>query len=220
MQLRELKELVHSTSDASFVVDGEGLVVAWNSAAEAMFGAKSQDSVGRPCADLLRGNDECGPVCSLDCIVQQAVRNHRTLSNFDLQVETPHGKKWCNISILIIAIPNSLRPYSMHIVRPIDTRKRLEMLVRDFVITGTAVPAKEAHELIATTRAPAQSASLSERELEVLRMLAKGFTTRRISGQLHISPTTVNNHIQHILKKFNAHTRLEAIRRAEYAGLL
>ncbi|MBK9316554.1 MAG: response regulator transcription factor [Acidobacteria bacterium] len=34
------------------------------------------------------------------------------------------------------------------------------------------------------------------------------------------SPWMVNNHIQNILKKLNAHTRLEAVRRAEYAGLI
>jgi DNA-binding CsgD family transcriptional regulator len=43
---------------------------------------------------------------------------------------------------------------------------------------------------------------------------------KNIAKQLQISPTTVNNHIQHILKKLNAHTRLEALRRAERAGLI
>jgi DNA-binding NarL/FixJ family response regulator len=56
--------------------------------------------------------------------------------------------------------------------------------------------------------------------LEVLRLLAKGETTESIADQLSISRTTVNNHIQHILHKLNAHTRLEAIRRAEHAGLI
>ncbi|MCC6328799.1 MAG: response regulator transcription factor, partial [Acidobacteria bacterium] len=37
---------------------------------------------------------------------------------------------------------------------------------------------------------------------------------------LHISRNTVDNHIQHILKKLNAHSRLEAVRRAELSGLI
>jgi DNA-binding NarL/FixJ family response regulator len=53
-----------------------------------------------------------------------------------------------------------------------------------------------------------------------LRLIAKGKSTRAVSAQLHISGSTVGNHIQHILKKLNAHTRLEAIRCAERAGLI
>ncbi|RMG50565.1 MAG: DNA-binding response regulator [Acidobacteria bacterium] len=45
-------------------------------------------------------------------------------------------------------------------------------------------------------------------------------TTADIADRLCISRTTVNNHIQHILRKLNAHSRLEAIRRAERAGLI
>jgi DNA-binding NarL/FixJ family response regulator len=50
--------------------------------------------------------------------------------------------------------------------------------------------------------------------------LAKGVTTAAIAERLGISRTTVNNHVQHILHKLNAHSRLEAIRRAEHAGLI
>ena len=53
-----------------------------------------------------------------------------------------------------------------------------------------------------------------------MRLLAAGTPTNEIAEQLHISPVTVNNHIRHILTKFGAHTRLEAIRRAEHAGLI
>ena len=71
--------------------------------------------------------------------------------------------------------------------------------------------------MISSTRAPAKDAQLSARELEILRGLARGQSSKSAT-QLHISTTTVNNHVQHILKKLNAHNRLEAIRRAEHAG--
>jgi DNA-binding NarL/FixJ family response regulator len=87
-------------------------------------------------------------------------------------------------------------------------------------MTGTGLPGEQAAKLIASSRTPAQDTELSERELEVLRMLATGVTTANIAEQLHISRATVNNHIQHILRKLDAHTRLEAIRRAEHAGLI
>ena len=67
---------------------------------------------------------------------------------------------------------------------------------------------------------PRVTVSLTRRELEVLKRLAKGQTTRNIANELNISSTTVKNHIKHILRKFGAHTRLEAIRFAENVGII
>jgi PAS domain S-box-containing protein len=220
MRLRDIKELLESTSDSAFAVDGEGTVVAWNTAAAAMFCVSSRDAIGRPCGEILQGTDECGAVCSRECTVKQAVRKRHAVGNFDLQVQMGEVRQWCNVSVLIANESSSTSPYAIHVVRPIDVRKRLEMLVRDFVVTATQLPSEHVTSLMASTRAPAHDTDLSGRETEVLRMLAKGSTTGRIAGQLHISRTTVNNHIQHILKKLDVHTRLEAIRRAERAGLI
>ncbi|HUE80644.1 MAG TPA: LuxR C-terminal-related transcriptional regulator [Pyrinomonadaceae bacterium] len=128
--------------------------------------------------------------------------------------------KWCNISVLVAKVSGSTNPFAIHIIRPIDLRKRLEILLRDFVVSNTNVPADEAVTLITSTRSAAREAELTERELEILRLLGKGATTARIANLLRISRTTVNNHVQHILGKLDAHTRLEAIRRAEHAGLI
>ncbi len=220
MRLREIKKLVESTSDSAFAVDGEGLIVAWNRAAEELFKLPAKEALGKACGQILQGIDECGPVCSPDCTIKQSVRRHHPVGNFDLQVKIGEARQWCNISVLIAGEATSAWPYAIHIIRPIDMRKRLELLVRDFVVTGTHLPAEQVTTLISSTRSPAHDTELSVREIEVLRLLAKGSTTATIASQLFISRTTVNNHIQHILRKLNAHTRLEAIRRAEHAGLI
>ncbi|MBI4468277.1 MAG: PAS domain-containing protein [Acidobacteria bacterium] len=220
MQFRELRQLVDSTSDATFAVDGSGTIVAWNAAAEDLFGLPAQKAIGTPCGDILHGSDECGEVCSPDCSIQQAARHHQKIRNFDLEVQTRSGKQWCNVSVLVADLANVVTPYLIHVVRAIDTRKRLEMLMRDFVVSETKLPLEEAQRIKAINRSPSRQVALSERELEILRLLAKGATTKTIAEQLHISRTTVNNHVQHILPKLNAHTRLEAIRRAEHAGLI
>jgi DNA-binding NarL/FixJ family response regulator len=61
---------------------------------------------------------------------------------------------------------------------------------------------------------------LTSREIEVLKSLAKGYSTKAIADELNISSATVKNHIKHILTKFDAHTRLEAIRHAESVGVI
>lgn len=128
--------------------------------------------------------------------------------------------KWLNVSVMTADVNNSTLPYSIHIIRAIDTPKKLEMLLRDFVASETALPAEEVKAIISSTRSPSSQVELTDREREVLRLLAKGVTTAAIAERLGISRTTVNNHVQHILSKLNAHSRLEAIRRAEHAGLI
>jgi PAS domain S-box-containing protein len=162
MLIREITELVDSTSDSAFAVDGSGHVVAWNRAAEAMFAMSAPDAMGRMCGEIMQGMDECGLVCSADCTVQQAVRKHHPVGNFDLHIQTAGGRQWCNVSVLIAEGDNSTLPYSIHVVRQIDLRKRLELLVRDFVVTGTGLSAEQAATLISSAHAPARETELSE----------------------------------------------------------
>lgn len=60
-----------------------------------------------------------------------------------------------------------------------------------------------------TTRDPAL-ASLSARELEVLRLLARGLTDREIADALLVSPRTVESHVSNVLHKLGARNRAEA----------
>jgi DNA-binding NarL/FixJ family response regulator len=52
---------------------------------------------------------------------------------------------------------------------------------------------------------------LTEREMEVLRLVAKGLNNRDIAKQLFISENTVKNHIRNILEKLQLHSRMEAV---------
>lgn len=220
MIFRELKNLIGSSGDAILALDGDGALVAMNSAAEEMLGFSEADAVGRHCNNLLCGVDESGRSCAPNCAIKCAATARRQIRNYDLQVLTRHGVKWCNISVLTAEVSSSVFPYTIHILRPNDTQKRLELAMSDFVAgesrRGTNGPAHPWHP----TRLPVREAVLSEREKEILQLLAAGSGTGQISSKLCISRTTVGNHIQHILKKLGAHSRLEAIRMAEYAGLI
>ena len=61
--------------------------------------------------------------------------------------------------------------------------------------------------------------ALSERQNEVLRLVAKGYTYREIAEQLFISPKTVQNHVQDILTKLHLRKRYELMRYAIQRGL-
>jgi DNA-binding NarL/FixJ family response regulator len=53
--------------------------------------------------------------------------------------------------------------------------------------------------------------SLTDRELDVLKLVAKGLTNREISEELYISENTVKNHVRNILEKLHLHSRMEAV---------
>lgn len=61
---------------------------------------------------------------------------------------------------------------------------------------------------------------LTPRELEVVRLLASGVGTREIASKLHISPTTVRNHVQNVLRKLDLHSRIEVVAWARQRHLL
>jgi two-component system NarL family response regulator len=53
--------------------------------------------------------------------------------------------------------------------------------------------------------------TLTTRELEVLKLVAKGMSNREIADALYISENTVKNHVRNILEKLHLHSRMEAV---------
>jgi LuxR family maltose regulon positive regulatory protein len=85
-------------------------------------------------------------------------------------------------------------------------RKLLAATERD--ATGRARPATDLPE------------PLSERELEVLALIAAGKSNRRIASELYVSVGTVKTHVNNIYRKLDAHSRTEAVARARELDLL
>jgi len=61
---------------------------------------------------------------------------------------------------------------------------------------------------------------LTLREEQVLSRIAQGETNEQIAGDLRLSPNTVKQHASSAYRKLNAHNRTEAVRRAQYHGLI
>jgi DNA-binding NarL/FixJ family response regulator len=61
---------------------------------------------------------------------------------------------------------------------------------------------------------------LTERELDVLRLVAQGHSNREIAARLFISENTVKNHVRNMLEKLQLHSRMEAVMYAVRENLL
>ena len=85
---------------------------------------------------------------------------------------------------------------------------------------GEAVLAPSvASRLVSQLRAPEQ-ATLSDRELEVLRLVAQGETNRGVAARLFISEATVKTHLLHIYTKLDVNDRAAAVGAAYERGLI
>jgi PAS domain S-box-containing protein len=220
MPLEWLAQLVTGTADAAFAIDRMGLIVAWNQAAERLFGLSSTEAVGRPCYEILQGIDEARPFCSQHCSVHYALRTNQPLASFDLHVKTSIGRAWCNLTIELIAKPGSIPGYALHVVRLLEVHKLLEQLVRVLSTNERSTQSETAAFLISSGVAATKDLSLTPRENEILRLLARGMVTKEIAKELGRRPATVNNHVQSLLGKLDSHNRLELIARAREAGLV
>ena len=91
-------------------------------------------------------------------------------------------------------------------------------------LVSPAIAAKVLQRLRATSSSPREAetirSELSEREVQVLKLIANGKDNAMIAAELHISPKTVKNHISNILMKLQIDNRIQAAVYAVRSGLV
>ena len=89
-------------------------------------------------------------------------------------------------------------------------------------LISPAIAAKVLQQLRAAGSSPPEESSLAgltDREMQVLRLIANGEDNAQIAAELHISPKTVKNHISNILMKLQIENRIQAAVLAVRSGL-
>ena len=91
-------------------------------------------------------------------------------------------------------------------------------------LVSPAIASKVLQRLRATSASPREAetirSELSEREIQVLKLIANGKDNAMIAAELHISPKTVKNHISNILMKLQIENRIQAAVYAVRSGLV
>jgi PAS domain S-box-containing protein len=198
----DLDALLGRTADGVCAVNERGRIAFWNRSAEKVLGYSARDVVGRSCCEVFVGRDGAGNrLCYQGCHVLTLVKQGEPVQHFAMATRTKAGKPvWLDISILVVPGARPDASTTVHLFRDITASKEIEALVR----------ARLAEVQPPSPPAGAPPPELTRREIEVLRRLAGGASTRAMAGELHVSPATVRNHVQHILAKLGVHSRLEA----------
>ncbi|HZW30240.1 MAG TPA: LuxR C-terminal-related transcriptional regulator [Isosphaeraceae bacterium] len=200
--------------DPLFIIDPHYRIVAWNRAAEALFDLPADQAVGQTCFHLLNGIDLRGQrVCAVPCGPMLALQHGTPPPCFALQVEDGGGVRR-PVEVSLLPLPGG---FAAHVLRAADRQVSLERFAEQI---RHALDRLADAALVPGDRPPAPLPGLTDREHQILRLLAQGATTRQIAASLVLSTGTVRTHIQHILAKLGAHRRLEAVAIARRLGLL
>lgn len=196
-------EALASTTDPALAVDRHGVVGGWNRAAEEVFGRPAARVIGKHCWEVLAGRDEFGNLyCVPGCPLLTMANRHQAVSRCRLFFQTA-ARQAEEFQVTTLIIPAGGDGDSLvHVLSP-----------------GAACAT--APGTVARGLSPNHArGALSEREREVLGLLAKGRDTGEIAELLCVSPATAANHIQHILYKLRVHNRLKAVVVGQQLGLI
>lgn len=99
-------------------------------------------------------------------------------------------------------------------------RAEIFAAIRTVAVGGALIPPVVASKLLRQVRAADDPDALTDREREVVQLVAAGFSNRDIADRLSITERTVKFHVSSILAKLGAKNRTEAVRLARDRGLL
>lgn len=220
--MSRLFEALRDAADGAFVVNEELRIHYWNAAAEEILGFGRGEVAGQWCYQILQGyNEERRLICRARCEVAELILRSKPVSNYDIQVRTKSKDgRWLNMSIF--AYPggeNGDKKLIVHLFRDVHQKKKDEAFFRRVMEIASRNHNSPPQEEVQVNN-PHLFEKLTPREEQILALLAKGHSTREIAQGLSISPSTVRNHVQHILRKLQVHTRLEAVTYAIKHGLI
>ena len=208
-----------ASPEATVAVDDQGVIVAWNAAAERLLGWSAEHAMGRACHEVMHGSTPAGAaVCSRDCAIVRLCREGKAARQFEMVAHRSDGTDvWLDVTT--VTIDDDGRAVAVHVLCESMTSRRMAAVAEDV--------AKRLAEARPETEAASESKArreilrvLTPREFEVLQLLAAGLSTEEIGERLSLSRATVRNHVQNMLPKLGVHSRIEAAVLALKLGLV
>lgn len=208
-------------ADGAYAIDETQRIVYWNGVAQKMLGYSAEEVIGRLCHEIIRGRDDHDHIwCRGNCYVTATSRAGEPVETFNTCARTKSGGlRWINVSILALPAVEGSASLIVHLFRDATGTKQQELFTRQ--VLGLAQNLRQASRLEVQPLLQKPAAGpLTEREIEVLALMAEGLSTEKIAEALSVSRSTTRNHIQNILQKLHVHNRSAAVAYAFEHGII
>jgi PAS domain S-box-containing protein len=208
--------------DGAFATDKDQRIIFWNQAAAQITGYTYEEVSGLPCHQVLEGHDDQGRLfCFEHCRIATAALQDKAVEDYDLFISNKSDEVlWINLSTLTFPDNGDESKMILHSFRDVTRKKQSEQLISQMLKAAKDLKNGGSPQAPSLAANGQPVADLTDRELEVLTLLAQGFSTDKIAQSLSISPSTTRNHIRNILQKLHVHSRLEAVVQAYKHGLV
>lgn len=218
-----LFSLLDTASCGAYAMSLDQTIVFWNRAAERILGHKRDEVIGRHCYEVVAGVTRTGltPVCLGGCPSVRYLQAGLVPAQTPLHMAKASGDRvWVTVTPMVIAGVLKDAPLLVHLFDDLgeaeDARPTIDSLRAALTTSGTDILSDDPAGIEPT----AESFKLSQRELDVLKLMALGWKTSQIADQLNISQHTVRNHIRNLRQKLGASTKLDAVVKGLRLGLI
>lgn len=215
----DLMDFLCNTQDGMFVVDSSQRIVMWNKGAQEILGYAADEVLGKYCYEVIVGDwARKGDICVQDCnVLLLAVGGFVPPSTRRAVLTKDGSQKWIEVTHIAVPLSGAAKEREtalVHVFRDATRAINAQAIVDDLVryIQVSASPEQRAvipyHGL---AKDSPRETPLTQREIEVLRLMAEGYGTNAIADRLVISASTARNHVQNILDRLGVHSRMDAV---------
>ena len=216
-------EMLRVAPYGAYAMNIDQSILFWNRTAEVLTGHRADQMIGRTCYEVLQNLPQEGqvPVCTAGCPSIILARCGRIASVMNVRMLCASGERK-EMTMTPVLLPNG-RPgpvillHLFHEMTDQARAKRMADAVRE-VLPSSWHPGETMGQEESTLSE--RAASLTPRQLEVLRLVGLGLSIDDIASELRVSPYTVRNHIHRARTKLGVSTIMEAVLAARHRGLL
>jgi len=202
---------------AAIATDAHNRVIAVNDLIVELTGYHGGELVGRNLQDVLDARDVFGnPLCGRHAALHEMAERGEAPESFELDIRT-HGATRLRVAVAVVVVLGHRcgGHQLVYLMTPMRRRRRADEAIDRLLAQ---------HPKLVTQHAPADGSGprpdLSERQLEVLGLLAAGNNVNEISAELDISPHTVRSHLRKIFEELEVSSQVEAVVRGLREGLI
>ncbi|MYD92229.1 MAG: PAS domain-containing protein [Chloroflexi bacterium] len=221
----DVYESLNAAECGAYAVDMRQTIVFWNARAERILGYTAGQVIGRRCFHILGLRSSCeegsNPVCMNGCPAIRQARTRCVPPAVRVHARCASGRrKRITLTPMVVSALHPDQAALLYLFHEGDAEPE------DASVTGPAPTATSVERLadppvgMAPSPSSEPAGPLTRRQVEVLRLLALGLSTKEIASQLHLSYHTVRNHISDARRRLHAQNILGAVQAAQRRRLL